>query len=113
MNDMFIINELQLIINAKNKTQAEKMVALFNLGVVDALESGLIDLGEAMRCFYSQFRLRELKIYRPEITDIVVAGLELIDIRDIYPERQEELWKEQYQMLREYSEKILKNEQAD
>lgn len=110
---MIAINELQLTINPKNKAQAEKMIALFNLGVVDALESGLIDFREALRFFYGQFKLKELKGFRPEITDIIVAGMELLDIRDIYPEKYQELWKKQYQMLREFSEKILKDEQAD
>lgn len=110
---MIAIKNIEMVVSPKNKAQVEKMIALFNVGVVDSLESGLITMEDAIRCFYGQFRLKELKAFRPEVESIVVAGLELLDLRDIFPEKYEQLWKDQYKMLRGFSEQILKNEQVD
>lgn len=95
----------QLLINATNKHELEKLLILYIIGVVDGLESELVTIDEAEKLLFSPYTidLVDSKGISKEIIDIIHLGTELEDVQSLIPDKLSESLKQ----IKDKSIKIL------
>ncbi|PQO46769.1 hypothetical protein C5Y93_08025 [Blastopirellula marina] len=84
---------------------ANVIVALVCLGLIDALESGTIEVDDAEQLLFSPYMKKMLRGSAPALSEAVGLGMELDDLREIVPTE----FRPTLQRIREIAQRYLAN----
>jgi hypothetical protein len=76
-------------ISIENKVEIERFVLLMNIGLIEALKTGIITIEEAEKYLYSPYSVDKLERLgiREEVITLINLGCELEDVESIIPQK--------------------------